>query len=223
MNKNLFSPIAAAVALLGFFAPWVSCGNMMTWSGIDLASGSSGGGGGMMGDLGAGAGGGDAFGADLTIWGVPLVAIGIIAIYVIFKNKNRLASAMMPTIIVAILGVFVMAMTYIKIQDQKANFAKEMSGAGTGLGENGDAPPPSTGGEFGNMMGGMGIQIEWGFWLTSLAFIGAAVGATKYRDLPKQPEDITTPGTPMEATPPGEVVSSEPPPDASITEDKGMG
>jgi hypothetical protein len=199
---------------------------MMTWSGIDLASGGSGSGSGMMGDLGAGAGGGDAFAADLTIWGVPLVAIGIIAIYVIFKNKNRLASALMPTIIVALLGVFVMAMTYIKIQDQKAKFAEEMGALDTGTqdrsSDTADAPP-STGGEFGNMMGGMGIQIEWGFWLTGLALIGAAIGATQYRDLPKKPEDITSPGTPIEATPPGEVVSSAPPPDASMTEDKGMG
>lgn len=223
MNKYLISPIAGVVAVIGFLCPWVSCGNMMTWSGLDLATG-SGGGSSMMGDLGNTGTGGDAVGGDSLLWLAPIAAIGIVAIYVIFKNKNRLASALMPTIIVALLGIFVMSLTYIKVQNQKSEFAEGMNDLGKGgdsTSEESEASPSN--GDFSNMMGGMGIQIEWGFWITAIAFAGAAYGATKYRDLPKTPEDITTPGTPIEATPPGEVVSSEPPPDASMTEDKGMG
>jgi len=220
MKKYLLSPIAGAAAIFFFFMPWVSCGNMVRWSGIELASGSLGDG--MMGQLGAG----ESPGGDPLLWAIPLAGIAILLMYVIFKNKNRLSSALMPTIVIALLGIFVMALTYIKVQDQKAKMSEEMGNMGKGLEEglsDTAEAPPSTGGDFGSMMGGMGLQIEWGFWLTALAFAVAAVGATQYRDLPKKPEDITTAGSTIEATPPGEVVSSSPPPDASMTEDKGMG
>lgn len=203
MNKHLLSPIAGAIALFGFFSPWMSCG-MMTFSGIELASGSGASG---MGDLGGAANSGS--GAEPILFAIPAAALLIIGIYFFFKKGARLASAMLPTMIVAVLALFVMTLKYIDVQDMKSEVAAE------------GATTQATDVNFGAAMGDM-ISVKWGFWLTAIAFITAAYGATQYRDLPKRPEDITHPGTPMEA-PPGEVVSSEPPPDASMTEDKGMG
>jgi hypothetical protein len=220
MKKYLLSPIAGAAAIFFFFMPWVSCGNMMKWSGLELASGS--GGDNMMGQMGAG--GDSAVSGDPLLWGIPLAGIAIVGIYLLCKKRNRLASGLIPTIVIALIGIFVMSLTYIKVQDQKAKMSEEMGNMGKGIGESlsdTSEAPPSTGGDFGSMMGGMGIQIEWGFWLTALSLAVAAAGATQYRDLPKRPEDITTTAT-EPVPPPGEVVASTPPPDASMTEDKGM-
>ena len=180
-----------------------------------------------MGDMGGG--GKDGFSGDPLLWIVPLAGVGIAAMYLIFKNKNRLASAMMPTMIVAVLGLLIMGFTFIKIQDKQSEFTDGMSDVGSSLGNLGSddssgekSEPSSSNADFGQMMGGMGLKIEWGFWLTAIAFGAAAFGATKYRDLPKGPGDIIEPGHAISTTPP-EVVHSTPPPDASMTEDKGMG
>ena len=214
MNKHFISPSAALIAVLCFFlTPWVSCGTLQHWSGIDLATGASGGGRGaeLMEDMP---------GPEATAWDdpllfvVPLAGIAVIAIYFYFKQRNRLASALIPTITVVLLGLLVMGITFVKVQNFKSEFADTMRERSTGS---------SSSEKWGNLVGEMGIKVEWGYWLTAIAFVFAAVGATTFRDLPKTPSDITTPGTPMEMPPPGEVVSSEPPPDASMTEDKGMG
>lgn len=214
MKKYLIAPIASAIAIIGFFSPWMSCG-MMTYSGIDLASGN------MGGDMGAmgGASAGSESGGDALLFAIPLAALAIIGLYFLFKNKARLASAMVPTIIIAVLAVFVLGLKYIDVQNLKSEFNKDLGGLNS---LSADSASSGTSGEFGAMMGNM-ISIKWGYWLTALGFLLSIYGAMQYRDLPKTPEDITTPGTLMESEPPGEVVSSEPPPDASMTEDKGMG
>ena len=191
---------------------------MMTFTGIDLASGNMGGDMGGMGDLG-GTSTGSESGGDLLLFAIPLAAVLIIGLYFLFKNKARLASAMVPTIIIAALAIFVLGLKYIDVQNLKSEFNKEMGGLNS---LSADSTSSGTSGEFGAMMGNM-ISIKWGYWLTALGFLLSIYGAMQYRDLPKRPEDVMHPGTAMEAEPPGEVVSSEPPPDASMTEDKGMG
>jgi hypothetical protein len=211
MNKRLIAPIASAVAIIGFFSPWMSCG-MMTFSGMDLATGSGGG----MGDLGGAVAGNDTGGGEPLLLIVPLAALVIIGLYLLYKSKSQLASAMIPTIIVAVLALVVMTFKYIDVQDMR-------SGTGKGLNESlgslsSDSSAQSASPDLNAMMGDV-ISIRWGFWLTGLAFLVTIFGALQYRNSPKQPEDATT----AIETPPAEVVPSSPPADASMTEDKGMG
>ena len=210
MNKQLIAPIASAVALLGFFAPWMSCG-VMTFSGMDLATGSGGGMGGM-GDLGGATSGGNSGDATPLLFAIPLAALLIIGMYFFFKNNSRLTSAVVPTIIIALIAIVVMVLKYIDVQDMNSGIDKGMNESLGSL--SADSTSQSSSGDLGAMMEDM-ISIKWGFWLTGLAFLGTIYGATQYRN-----NSNTIGGTTEVATPPGEIVPSSPPPDTSITEDK---
>ncbi len=170
--KNL-TPIAAVIAIVCFFAPWMSCG-LMTMSGFDLAKGMSTG----METAGESS-------ATPILWIVPLAGLIILGLYFMMKNKNSLRSAMIPTIVASLLALAVMGIKYIDVKksskgdkdktakteqtkqdDENSSLDSSMKAMTTGMEK---------------MMDDM-IQIKWGFYLTAVAFIGCIVGATQLKN-----------------------------------------
>lgn len=208
MNKRLIAPVASALAIFGFFMPWVSCGTI-TWNGMELASGNLG----VMGDPGGGTGS-----AEPLLWAVPLAALVIIALYFSFRKNARLGSALIPTIVVAALAIFVMALKYVDVGNKNGEL-NAGSGQETPAATSEDSLGADIAEGMGKMMGSMvELKIEWGFWFTGLMFLAAIYGATQYRDLPKPPEDISAPAPPYSGEPPT-APSDE---TSNIPQDRGM-
>ncbi len=186
MKKNLLTPIAAAIAIFGFFSPWVSCG-VVKMSGLDLASGGSDKG------LGSDMATSNTSGGNSLLWIVPLAAITIIAIYFIYKNKNKVRMAMIPTIIASGLALGIMGVKYMDVKKLNSDVTEKMDEKpkdGTSSEEStGDSSTKELSKSMKNMMSDM-VKIEWGFWLTAFAFVGCIVGATQLKGVPVVPVDI---------------------------------
>lgn len=179
MKLKLLSPIGSVVAIFGFFSPWMSCG-AIKFTGYDLASGNN-----------VGANGPD---ADMMIWLVLLVAVIIIALYFFFNMRRQLKKAMIPTIGLAVLGLSILAAKYIDVGKLKSEFRDGAHPVISGNTDSTQARSKETEG-FGKMMDDS-IRIEWGFWLTALAFATSIAGAWNYKDEPLV-VDAAAIGTPL--------------------------
>lgn len=154
MKLKLLAPIGSIVAIFGFFSPWMSCG-AIKYTGYDLASG-----------VNAGT---SAPESDMIIWLVLLAAVIIIALYFLFTMRRQLKKAMIPTIGAAVLGLSILAAKYIDIGKLRSEFneqagSKDIEGLGNVMSDS--------------------ISIEWGYWLTALAFVSSIAGAWNYKDEP---------------------------------------
>lgn len=180
MKLKLLAPIGSAIAIFGFFSPWMSCG-AIKFTGYDLASGAN---------LG-----GNSTESDMIIWVVLIAALIIIALYFLFNMRRQLKKAMIPTIVVAVLGLSILAAKYIDVGKTKSGF---LGGVEQGMASGSSDSSATTSEEmegFSNMMGDS-IRIEWGFWLTALAFATSIAGAWNYKDEPLV-LDATALGTPL--------------------------
>lgn len=182
-NKNLISPICAAVAIMGFFAPWMSCG-MLKMSGQELASGIG------NGDA-AGKGLGD---ANPLLWVVPLAAIVVLVLYFLYNKRNALRSMMIPTIVVSAIALGIMGVKYMDVQKMNSGVSDKLNDKKTESVEtkaetSSDSSTEKLAEGMTNMMSNM-FHIEWGFYLTALAFIGCIAGATQFKNNPPTVVDI---------------------------------
>jgi hypothetical protein len=176
MKLKLLAPIGSAVAIFGFFSPWMSCG-AIKYTGYDLASGVN--------------AGNSAPDADMLIWLVLLAAVIIIALYFFFNMRRQLKKAMIPTIGVAVLGLSILAAKYIDVGKLKSEFRDGALPVTSGSNETRSEETQG----FGKVMDDS-IRIEWGFWLTALAFATSISGAWNYKDDPLV-LDATALGTPL--------------------------
>lgn len=159
MKTKLLGPIGAAISFIGFFSPWVSCG-VIEFSGFDLAAGNS---------DGALSSGGTIKGVegDMMIWFVLLASIAIMTLYVVFQKRGKLHKAMIPTIGSSVLALAILAAKYIDIENVKEEYHAQSTK------QNVDG--------FGNVME-KAIRLEWGYWLSALAFAASIAGAWNYKD-----------------------------------------
>jgi hypothetical protein len=180
MKLKLLSPIGSVIAIFGFFSPWMSCG-AIKFSGYDLASGA---------DIG-----GDSTESDILIWLVLVAAAIITVLYFFFNMRRQLKKAMIPTIGAAVLGLSILAAKYIDVGKMKSGLneglEKEMSAAASDSTVTSSKEMEG----FGKMMDDS-IRIEWGFWLTALAFATSIAGAWNYKDEPLV-LDVAALGTPL--------------------------
>lgn len=176
MKLKLLAPIGSAIAIFGFFSPWMSCG-AIEFTGYDLASGAN--------------TGTNAPDADMMIWLVPVAAVIIITLYFFFTMRRQLKKAMIPTIGAAVLGLSILAAKYIDVGKLKSEFRDGALPVTSGSTE---TRTKETEG-FGKVMDDS-INIEWGFWLTALAFATSIAGAWNYKDDPLV-LDATALGTPL--------------------------
>jgi hypothetical protein len=179
MKLKLLAPIGSAIAIFGFFSPWMSCG-AIKFTGYDLASGVN--------------AGNSAPDADMMIWLVLLAAVIIIALYFFFNMRRQLKKAMIPTIGAAVLGLSILAAKYIDVGKLKSEFRDGAHPVISGNTDSTETRSKETEG-FGKMMDDS-INIEWGFWLTALAFATSIAGAWNYKDEPLV-LDATALGTPL--------------------------
>ncbi len=180
MKLKLLAPIGSAIAIFGFFSPWMSCG-AIKFTGYDLASGAN---------MGS-----NTTDADMIIWVVLIAAVIIIALYFLFNMRRQLKKAMIPTIGAAVLGLSILAAKYIDVGKTKSGFNEGLEqGMAAGASDSTVTSSKEMEG-FGNMMSDS-IRIEWGFWLTALAFATSIAGAWNYKDEPLV-ADATAIGTPL--------------------------
>lgn len=179
MKLKLLSPIGSVVAIFGFFSPWMSCG-AIKFTGYDLASGVN--------------AGNSAPDADMMIWLVLLAAVIIIALYFLFNKRRQLKKAVIPTIGAAVLGLSILAAKYIDVGKLKSEFRDGAHPVISGNTDSTETRSKETEG-FGKMMDDS-IRIEWGFWLTALAFATSIAGAWNYKDEPLV-VDAAAIGTPL--------------------------
>lgn len=179
MKLKLLAPIGSVIAIFGFFSPWMSCG-AIKFTGYDLASGAN--------------TGNNAPDADMMIWLVLLAAVIIIALYFFFTMQRQLKKAMIPTIGAAVLGLSILAAKYIDVGKLKSEFRDGAHPVISGNTDSTETRTKETEG-FGKMMDDS-IRIEWGFWLTALAFTTSIAGAWNYKDEPLVIDDATL-GTPL--------------------------
>ena len=188
-NSQLLTPICAAVAIIGFFCPWMSCG-MVKMSGQELASGISGGG-----ETGKGLGD-----ANPLLWIVPLAAIAILGLYFMYQKRNTLRSAMIPMIVASGIALGIMGVKYMdvqkmnsgvsdKLKDEKTNTVTQPTEEGDEKQTAKDSSDAKLSAGVTNMMSNM-FHIEWGFWLTAIAFVGCIAGATQLKNNPPTVVDI---------------------------------
>jgi glucan phosphoethanolaminetransferase (alkaline phosphatase superfamily) len=197
---QLITPIASIIAIICFFAPWVSCG-VIKMSGFELATG-AGSSGGLGADLTSTK---DAQEASPILWIVLAAAVAIIVIFILYRKRGELAKAIIPTIAAAIIGLFIMCMKFIDVQKMKAEFNEGVTKSLSEMSDSLSTGQAKKSEDLGNVMGNM-IKIEWGFWITALAFATCVFGSWQYKG--ELPGDGIT-GMPKETAPPYKEGSTE--------------
>jgi hypothetical protein len=173
MKAKLLAPIGSAIAMFGFFMPWMSCGSIKV-SGYNIAEGIE------LLNVPSKTGNGVGEG-DMLVWLVFVLPLLIGILYLVFDRKRKLKKVMVPTIGAAVLGLAILAAKYIDINNLQTGLT-EMAGK-----EPNTVSPDNP---------YLAINIEWGYWLTALAFAASIAGAWNYKDEPLV-VDATALGTPL--------------------------